>query len=193
MEEERRLCYVGMTRAMDHLVLSNARYRRRYGTDMPDATVPSRFLEEVPPQLLEELGTSSRARQAASYQSADFGERHYSYEDEDQSAPAHAGRQPAARTKPRNGGYTGPKYNSIDNIADFFASRGKKFNRPQIPVEKATGGSSFRPGQRVKHPKYGEGVVYRREGEGENAKITVQFPRFGLKKLVEKYAHLERA
>src|ERR1041385_8288098 len=101
MEEERRLCYVGMTRAMDHLVLSNARYRRRYGTDMPDATVPSRFLEEVPPQLLEELGTSSRARQAASYQSSDYGERHYSYEDEDQSAPSHAGRQQAARPKPR--------------------------------------------------------------------------------------------
>ena len=58
MEEERRLCYVGMTRAMDHLLLSSARYRRRYGTDMPDATVPSRFLEEVPPQLLEEMGTS---------------------------------------------------------------------------------------------------------------------------------------
>jgi DNA helicase-2/ATP-dependent DNA helicase PcrA len=192
MEEERRLCYVGMTRAMDHLVLSTARYRRRYGTDMPDATVPSRFLEEVPAPLLEELGTSSRARQAASYQSADFGERHYSYEDEDQSAPSSVGRQPA-HSKPRNGGYSGPKYNSIDNIADFFASRGKKFNRPQIPVEKVAGGSSFRPGQRVKHPKYGEGVVYRREGEGENAKITVQFPRFGLKKLMEKYAHLERA
>jgi DNA helicase-2/ATP-dependent DNA helicase PcrA len=192
MEEERRLCYVGMTRAMDHLVLSNARYRRRYGTDMPDATVPSRFLEEVPPQLLEELGTSSRARPAASYQSSDYGERHYSYEDEDQSAPSRVGRQPE-HSKPRNGGYTGPKYNSIDNITDFFASRGKKFNRPQIPVEKAAGGSSFRPGQRVKHPKYGEGVVYRREGEGENAKITVQFPRFGLKKLMEKYAHLERA
>src|SRR6185312_3552242 len=50
MEEERRLCYVGMTRAMDQLVLSQARFRRRYGTDMPDASVPSRFLEEVPPQ-----------------------------------------------------------------------------------------------------------------------------------------------
>ncbi len=190
MEEERRLCYVGMTRAMDHLVLSTARYRRRYGTDMPDATVPSRFLEEVPPQLFEELG-ASRARPKTSYQDADFGERHYSYEDEDQSAPSSVS-QPAS-AKPRNGGYSGPKYNSIDNIADFFASRGKKFNRPQIPVEKAAGGGSFRPGQRVKHPKYGEGVVYRREGEGENAKITVQFPRFGLKKLVEKYAHLERA
>jgi DNA helicase-2/ATP-dependent DNA helicase PcrA len=199
MEEERRLCYVGMTRAMDHLVLSNARYRRRYGTDMPDATVPSRFLEEVPAPLLEELGTSSRARQAASYQSADYGERHFSYEDEDQSVTSYGSKTRGPRTAPSlrgsgsNGGYTGPKYNSIDNIAEFFASRGKKFTKPQVPVEKAASGSSFRPGQRVKHPKYGEGVVYRREGEGENAKITVQFPRFGLKKLVEKYAHLERA
>jgi DNA helicase II / ATP-dependent DNA helicase PcrA len=190
MEEERRLCYVGMTRAMDHLVLSTARYRRRYGTDMPDATVPSRFLEEVPAVLLEELG-ASRSRVAMSRQDTDFGKRHYSYEDEDQSAPSSVSRQPMP-AKPRNGGYSGPKYNSIDNIADFFASRGKKFNRPQVPVEKAAVGGFFRPGQRVKHPKYGEGVVYRREGEGENAKITVQFPRFGLKKLVEKYAHLER-
>jgi ATP-dependent DNA helicase UvrD/PcrA len=187
MEEERRLCYVGMTRAMDHLVLSNARYRRRYGTDMPDATVPSRFLEEVPPQLLEELGTA----RAPKRQEHDYGERHYSYEDEDQSVPSY---QQRAAARPRNGGgYSGPKYNSIDNIAEFFASRGKKFARPQVPVEKSPSGASFRPGQRVKHPKYGEGIVYQREGEGENAKITVQFPRFGLKKLVEKYAHLERA
>ena len=194
MEEERRLCYVGMTRAMDLLVLSTARYRRRYGTDMPDATVPSRFLEEVPPQLLNELG-ASRSRTASSYQDSDYSDRHYSYEDEDQRPASSANRQyarPQAKAK-TSGGYSGPKYNSIDNIAEFFASRGKKFNRPQVPVEKPTGGSSFRPGQRVKHPKYGEGVVYRREGEGEDAKITVQFPRFGLKKLVEKFAHLERA
>ncbi|MGB7330021.1 MAG: UvrD-helicase domain-containing protein, partial [Terriglobales bacterium] len=61
IEEERRLCYVGMTRAMDTLVLSRAVYRRRYGTDMPEASVPSRFLEEVPPQLVEELGGSRRS------------------------------------------------------------------------------------------------------------------------------------
>jgi ATP-dependent exoDNAse (exonuclease V) beta subunit len=59
IEEERRLCYVGMTRAMDTLILSRAVYRRRYGTDMPEASVPSRFLEEVPPQLVEELGGST--------------------------------------------------------------------------------------------------------------------------------------
>ncbi len=62
IEEERRLCYVGMTRAMDTLILSRAVYRRRYGTDMPEASVPSRFLEEVPPQLVEELGGSRASR-----------------------------------------------------------------------------------------------------------------------------------
>ena len=56
VEEERRLCYVGMTRAMDQLVLTRAVYRRRYGTDLPEASVPSRFLEEVPAPLIEELG-----------------------------------------------------------------------------------------------------------------------------------------
>ena len=66
IEEERRLCYVGMTRAMDQLILTRAVYRRRYGTDLPEASVPSRFLEEVPAPLLEELGTrrSSTARAA---------------------------------------------------------------------------------------------------------------------------------
>ena len=57
IEEERRLCYVGMTRAMDTLILTNARYRRRYGTDMPEASIPSRFLEEIPQELLQDLGT----------------------------------------------------------------------------------------------------------------------------------------
>lgn len=191
LEEERRLCYVGMTRAMDQLVLTQARYRRRYGSDMPEASTPSRFLEEIPPQLLEELG-SSRSRSslsgAARNQDYEYADQHYSYEDEDQSdSPRNA--VPRQKSK---GAYSGPKYNSIDNIAEFFASRGKKFNRPNVPVEEPRGKSFLRPGQRVKHPKYGEGVVYQREGEGENAKVTVQFPRFGLKKLVEKYAQLER-
>ena len=78
-------------------------------------------------------------------------------------------------------------------LAEFFASRGKKFTVPKTPVQLPTGKRGFRPGQKVRHPKYGEGTVYQREGEGEEAKITVQFPRFGLKKLVEKYAQLERA
>ncbi|HKF20781.1 MAG TPA: UvrD-helicase domain-containing protein [Candidatus Angelobacter sp.] len=197
MEEERRLCYVGMTRAMDHLVLSQARFRRRYGTDLPDAGVPSRFLEEVPPQLLGDLG-SPGARRGSVRTDSGYAAAHYNYEDEDQSADMESASHGASRARPerRAGGYSGPKYNSIDNIAEFFASRGKKFSLAKGPAEppeaKATR-AVLRPGQRVRHPKYGEGVVYRREGEGESAKITVQFPRFGLKKLVEKYAQLERA
>jgi DNA helicase II / ATP-dependent DNA helicase PcrA len=177
---------------------------------MPEASVPSRFLEEVPIELVEELGGSRRrstgyserpsyaarsgahnferdasGRRAASYASE---ATHYSYEDEDQSAnwdPARVTAK-AKSTRPLR------SYNSIDNIAEFFASRGKKFSRPKMQIEEPTGKRGFRPGQKVKHPKYGEGTVFRRVGDGEDAKITVQFPRFGLKKLVEKYAQLER-
>ncbi len=204
IEEERRLCYVGMTRAMDQLILTRAVYRRRYGTDLPEASVPSRFLEEVPAPLLEELGTQRASRnyvgtaalgRPAGRSPAYAESTHYSYEDEDQSATWHDSRsdgriRPSAAPKP-----TSPArpYNSIENIAEFFASRGKKFSVPKTPIEEPTGKRGFRPGQKVRHPKYGEGTVYLREGEGEEAKITVQFPRFGLKKLVEKYAQLERA
>jgi DNA helicase-2/ATP-dependent DNA helicase PcrA len=52
---------------------------------------------------------------------------------------------------------------------------------------------SARAGMTVEHPKYGTGTIVRREGEGDNAKITVSFPGHGLKKLVEKYARLKRA
>jgi ATP-dependent DNA helicase UvrD/PcrA len=195
IEEERRLCYVGMTRAMNMLVLSRARFRRRYGNDLPDVSVPSRFLEEIPPQLMEEIGGSSGSGRR-SPAAAEYGEsRHYSYEDEDQSAAA---RERFGRSLSPEKSYstkrttTSSPYQSIDNIADFFASRGKKFSRPKVDVPEATGKRGFRPGQRVRHPKYGEGTVYKREGDGDDAKITVQFPQAGLKKLVEKFAQLER-
>src|SRR5205823_13519480 len=145
VEEERRLCYVGMTRAMDALVLSRARFRRRYGSDMPEATVASRFLEEVPAELLEDVGGSTRQRsvfQEYGYESRyrsgaassdHHADRHYSYEDEDQSVAA---RPYGNARKPRNGtASAAPKYNSIDNVSQFFASRGKKFTRPSVPVE----------------------------------------------------------
>ncbi len=209
VEEERRLCYVGMTRAMDTLILTRAVYRRRYGTDLPEASIPSRFLEEIPSELVEDLGSSKGSRggrggyvaagdsPASGYarasrprphnQAHEPESTHYAYEDEDQSA-AWSGQQ---KQRAQAASYSGKSYNSIDNIADFFASRGKKFSVPKLPVEAPRGRKGFRPGQKVRHPKYGEGTVYQREGEGEDAKITVQFPRFGLKKLVEKYAQLE--
>ena len=186
IEEERRLCYVGMTRAMDTLILSRARYRRRYGTDMPEPSVASRFLEEVPAGAAAGPGLAAtaclRAQQRLRHQQTLRLRRRRST----------AGATTVAKT-PQRSQYSGPTYNSIDNIAEFFASRGKKFSRPKVEIPQPTGRTGFRPGQRVRHPKYGEGTVYKREGDGEDAKITVQFPRFGLKKLVEKYAQLEKA
>ncbi|RRA48029.1 ATP-dependent helicase [Acidipila sp. EB88] len=212
MEEERRLCYVGMTRAMDALVLTRARYRRRYGNDMPEASIPSRFLEEVPAHLIEDVGGGAAAR-SQSYgggygsgygsgygngsryggakKSDGDGERHYSYEDEDQSyKPAGAGGVPRRGSSMTT---SGKPANSLDNIASFFGARGGATGtRPKLEVDAQTGATGFKTGQRVRHPKYGEGQVVRREGDGEEAKLTVSFTQHGVKKLVEKFAKLER-
>jgi DNA helicase-2/ATP-dependent DNA helicase PcrA len=216
LEEERRLCYVGMTRAMDTLVMTRARYRRRYGNDSPEASVASRFLEEVPSRLVEDLGSPPARPQFSGDYSGLYstpypkanrfgrggqeeGERHWSYEDEDQSggrggSGAGAGRQGAGAR-----GTTGGS-GSLDNIASFFAGRGQrpgagggaKPGRPKLDIPEPTGKTGLRQGTRVRHPKYGEGTVFRREGDGDDAKITVQFQQHGVKKLVEKFAQLER-
>jgi DNA helicase II / ATP-dependent DNA helicase PcrA len=203
MEEERRLCYVGLTRAMDSLFVTRARYRRRYGNDMPEASIASRFLEEIPSHLIEEAAGSSRQSSSwNNYGGSSYGRRgdedavgrHYSYEDEDQSAVPRAnyGRSGSS------GGGAKPG-NSLDNIAQFFSSRGAPVprssmpkSRPKLDIPEPAGSKHLKSGQRVRHPKYGEGVVFRREGDGEDAKVTVQFSKFGVKKLVEKFAQLER-
>src|SRR5207247_6815618 len=175
-------CDVGMTRAMDALILTRAVYRRRYGTDLPEASVPSRFLEEVPAELVENLGAPRRARVSAgdspARATAVHGERetgHYAYEDEDQSV-SWGGRNHRRSQTPS---YSGKTYNSIDNIAEFFASRGKKFSMSRLPAEGPKGRRGFGPGQKGKHPKYGEGSVYQSECDGEEAKITEQYARVG--------------
>jgi len=183
LEEERRLCYVGMTRAMDTLVMTRARYRRRYGSDMPEASIASRFLEEVPPRLVEDLGSQPARPQfsgsefssryggayATPYPKANrFGrsnpenvERHYSYEDEDQSgergakAAARATGFAGARRSGQSGKTAAPGQ-SIDNIASFFAARGQKISRPKLEVEAPAGKTGLKQGARVRHPKYGE-------------------------------------
>jgi len=227
LEEERRLCYVGMTRAMDTLVLTRTRYRRRYGSEMPDASIPSRFLEEVPTRLIEDLGSPAARPQFSTSQFTGSAyatpypqrnrfvraeknagpavEPHYSYEDEDQSTTGHArsrattSKFSTTRIAPGSRPIASPAASgsSIDNIASFFAARGQKvpvgqqFAKPKLDLPSSTGKTGLRQGSRVRHPKYGEGTVFRREGDGDDAKITVQFQQHGVKKLVEKYAQLK--
>ena len=186
LEEERRLCYVGMTRAQKRLFLSWAKYRRRFGGGEQEHMVPSRFLNEAPADLMVNLGEDDSVPQV------------------DLHAERHQVRQSAQRNT-----FTGKTYNSLENISQFFAERGVAYPSPKTPpvipqrpafpaaapakpVAAAPVRKSARTGMTVEHPKYGTGTVLRREGEGEDAKITVSFPRYGLKKLVEKYAGLKK-
>jgi DNA helicase-2/ATP-dependent DNA helicase PcrA len=264
LEEERRLCYVGMTRAMDTLVITRAQYRRRYGNDAPEASLPSRFLEEIPGRLIENLGTPShrggaggygggwaggynsggygtsrRTGLAADADGDDFGgSGHYSYEDEDQSGGSRGnstpGRVPAkapyagvratpyptaaskpvvwnqpGRTtsvsKPDSSKPAAKQPDSLDNIASFFSGRagtgkpgsgsgggGNSFARPKMEIPVSPVPAGLVKGSRVRHGKYGEGTVILREGDGEDAKLTVHFAKFGVKKLIEKFAQLQK-
>jgi DNA helicase II / ATP-dependent DNA helicase PcrA len=201
LEEERRLCYVGMTRAMNTLVLTRAQYRRRYGNDAPEQSIPSRFLEEVPPALVENLSPRAPAWAGARYSygqqrrgSQDDGDRHFDYENESQETPrltyskgVSVGSK-GSSSVPRDG-------DSIDNIARFFGGKGVvkgSFARPAMDLPETKGASGLHKGQRVRHSKYGEGTVLMREGDGEDAKVTVMFTRHGMKKLMEKFANLEK-
>ncbi|HUV96732.1 MAG TPA: 3'-5' exonuclease [Acidobacteriaceae bacterium] len=238
LEEERRLCYVGMTRAMNTLVLSRAHYRRRYGNDAPEASIPSRFLEEVPQQLIENLSGRSPAWATPAYRQGYGGGRHgnaeglegrhYNYEDESQETPRPlAGRDGSPRKSFAGSGSSKPfvaswmtaskksspasqeaapqaqgaeapqEPDSIDNIARFFGGKASvpkpgAFARPAMQIATPKGASGLSKGQRVRHAKYGEGTVLIREGDGEDAKLTVMFNRHGMKKLMEKFANLER-
>jgi DNA helicase-2/ATP-dependent DNA helicase PcrA len=208
LEEERRLCYVGMTRAMHRLILTRAHYRRRYGNDAPERTIPSRFLEEIPAHLIENLGSSrSPAWSTPAYRPGHVrtGEGHaghFNYEDESQEIPfssatelSHAGRFSSPKGKSAEAPATQTAAarenpNSIDNIARFFGGKGGA--RPAMQIPESKGATGIRQGARVRHAKYGVGTVLKREGGGEDAKLTVVFERHGLKKLMEKFANLQR-
>ena len=136
LEEERRLCYVGTTRAMRHLYLTFAEQRRMHGMDSYGA--PSRFLAEIPAELIEEVRPKVQV-----------------------SRPAYVPAQRAPSMPARN-----PKF-----------------------MDDAPG--SLRLGQRVRHPKFGDGVVLSVEGQGQNARVQVNFERQGTKWLMMGYANLE--
>ncbi|WP_298721278.1 DNA helicase II [uncultured Oceanisphaera sp.] len=130
LEEERRLAYVGMTRAMSKLYISHAESRRLYGREMFHR--PSRFIKELPGDCLEEIRLKASVSRAVP-----------------------------------NGRF------SQDRVQETFNETG------------------FRLGQRVAHPKFGEGIVLNFEGAGDHSRVQVNFNDGGSKWLVTAYARLE--
>jgi DNA helicase-2/ATP-dependent DNA helicase PcrA len=141
LEEERRLCYVGMTRAMERLHLSWARSRQVFGQRR--LTEPSRFLSEIPEEGLERSGGLFRLPR----------------------------RQGGATP-----GFTPPPAADAGGLE---------------PTRAGVAAGEMRPGARVRHPLFGVGTVLRREGDGDDLKVTVSFPGVGAKKLVARFAGLE--
>jgi DNA helicase-2/ATP-dependent DNA helicase PcrA len=190
MEEERRLCYVAMTRAEKRLLMTFSRARRKFGGGPLESRTMSRFLFEVPQKFAERI--------------------------DDPRGPAGAipevdlfAEQDHVRETVRRNTYTGKTYNSVENIAQFFQERGTKpapATKPAQPsaprppagappaarqsAQKTRPKERLRAGVTVEHARYGRGMVLRKEGNGEDAKLTVSFPGHGLKKLVAKYAGL---
>ena len=136
LEEERRLCYVGTTRAMRQLYVTYAEQRRMHGVDSYGA--PSRFIAEIPAQLVEEVRPRVQVSRPA-------------------YMPSHRPSAPASRD--------------------------------QRYTDDSPG--SLRLGQRVRHQKFGDGVVLSVEGQGSNARVQVNFERAGTKWLMMGYANLE--
>ncbi|MGD9562567.1 MAG: ATP-dependent helicase [Pyrinomonadaceae bacterium] len=203
LEEERRLAYVAITRAEELLYVTHSMRRRVYGEEI--VAEPSQFLNELPLELIEDL---SRGPSWLSFARGTTG-----------PAARSSAALPADIPTPQRpkANYTGKTYNSADAIAEFFknkdrASAAKSPTQTTAPKQPSgfdklralsaenrehrvelDENASIGPGSHVRHAKYGKGLVLRREGTGDNVKLTISFPGFGMKKLIEKFANLEPA
>jgi DNA helicase-2/ATP-dependent DNA helicase PcrA len=180
LEEERRLCYVAITRAEKYLYLTHSMKRRVYGAETPSE--PSRFLMEFPIELIEDQSKGGSWLRFAGKTSTFEGR---------ESTPS-----PPAPAK-RASNYQGRTYNSADGVKEFFARQGRKIDAGDFETragsDDESGATGLMVGTRVRHAKYGVGLIVKREGEDENAKLTINFPGYGHKKMIEKYAALEKA
>ena len=159
LDEERRLLYVGVTRAKEILCLSWAKERRPDGAEKSWASRPSRFMEGLGPELIRLVGDHAPTRKRA----------------------------------PRD--FRAPR-DSTDSRYDSILAEAKTSRRPETkdaPAVPPAALGPYAPGARVRHEKFGLGVIRKREGTGDRTIVSVEFEKVGSKKLVLKYAPLSPA
>ena len=165
IEEERRLCYVGMTRAKEKLVMTNAAIRRIYG--QVQVSPASRFLHEVPSELVETEVVRGEG-------SAGYGVRSQWESEKTRGYPSY----PKKATSSSGG--RNYEYDVEDNKPTY-----------EVQVAKSAGGQQIKVGQRVKHDTYGAGTVKQLEGSESDRKVTIEFSGRLLKKFSLKHVELE--
>jgi DNA helicase-2/ATP-dependent DNA helicase PcrA len=166
LEEERRLAYVGITRAKQRLFVTHAWSRSLFGSTQYNP--PSRFLDEIPPGLLESIETSRRASGRGSFRFDGGGRRDgFSFADSARNA---SGR---------------------DRIVESAIAAGQRATSAAVGT---TGAEQLgiRTGDDVRHAKYGDGVVLAVRGQGEKAEATVRFPTAGEKTFLLSWTPLQR-
>mgnify|MGYP004531646227 FL=1 len=168
LEEERRLCYVGITRAKEHLFLTCAKQRTIFGSTSCNQI--SRFIEEIPKELLtgaDELTKPSKLKENTEWTYGNkFNNKVTSYVVQDGSM-----------NKPKNNFAFRTAESFLSNIA---ASKGTDVDLSQ-----------YKMGQTIYHKKFGEGVITEIATEGDDLKLDISFEKVGHKRLMAKYANLE--
>ena len=168
LEEERRLCYVGITRARTRLFISHAESRRIYGRETPAA--PSTFLKDLPPEVVLETRPRSGILRPGAGLGAGFGVHQATTYDLNR----------AARLREGGGNGGGTNWPGRPSAA-------------ATPARAAAAPDPFHSGDRVRHARFGEGVVVGTSGSGERFKVEINFaPEHGRKELLAALARLEK-
>lgn len=187
IEEERRLCYVAITRAKKHLYVTHARQRRHFREIY--ANEPSTFLKEMPASLLEDISEINSWLSTIQSQKDDTYNRRMNV----QTCDSLDAILEFFKQKKSSLVFQDDKTNS-ETKQDFANSRHQTINLPaNDQLESNPTANQFFPGDYVIHKKYGKGLVLRREGTGDATKLTINFPGYGQKKIIVKYADLKKA
>ncbi|HEX2060785.1 MAG TPA: 3'-5' exonuclease, partial [Thermoanaerobaculia bacterium] len=180
LEEERRLCYVGMTRARELLFCMHAYERRVHGKFREQSASP--FLAEIPEEVKEPV------RLARAYAAPQGNWREQPLPQRRPAMPPPPTRPAAPAAKPNQ---------SVNGVLSFFQNAPVQFDPNAIRAAKSqpesSGAAELKRGQRVRHEQFGIGTILTMEGSGPDAKLTVYFERFGSKKFVARFAKLTRA
>lgn len=175
VEEERRLCYVGITRAKEQLFLTNASKRTLYGSTT--FTMPSRFLDEIPQELFDDSSIDNinlRKRKSESYLNKE-------YADVEGILARTGGKSSAIEPKAKSSGFG----LSVDSFLKNMNISGNKV------AAASSNNNKYDVGMTVKHKKFGVGVITKIEPEGNDFKLDISFQNSGNKRLMAAYTPLE--
>jgi DNA helicase-2/ATP-dependent DNA helicase PcrA len=171
LEEERRLAYVGITRARERLFVSHAWSRTLFGSTQYNP--PSRFLAEIPVELVEHLGDGRRTSGRSSYRS--------DYRSEYRSDGGG-----------RRDGWTSWSDRMADAGRERIVDAAMQAGRRHAAAGSGAEAMGLHIGDDVRHSKFGEGVILMIEGDGDKAEAVVRFPGVGEKRLLLAWSPLER-